>query len=157
MDSFGGQGDSDRTVTISCRSQTEQTLVTLGQTEQTQDQALERPNRTTIWARPNRPKADTGPDRTDARLGPDWTDFGYPGPNRLKHEELHREKDYLCVSKFRPKHYLTLFWLFWNQFWTSWLWSVQIICLALIRAAILNITSSKKLTDWKFFRGRTRK
>ena len=46
-----GQGGSDRTDSNSGMGQEEQTLVTLGQTEQTQGQHWARPNRPKIWAR----------------------------------------------------------------------------------------------------------
>ena len=59
------QGVSDRTDPNSVMGQTEQTLVTLCQTEQTQGQH---------WPRRNRPKTNPGPDRKDSVPGPDRTD-----------------------------------------------------------------------------------
>ena len=58
-------GGSDRTDPNSGMGQAEETLVTLGQTEQTQGQH---------WTRQNPPKIKPGPDRKDSVHGPDRTD-----------------------------------------------------------------------------------
>ena len=50
-------------------------------------------------------------EQTQGQTGPNWTNFDYPGPNWLKHVELHWENHNLCVSNSRPKtlHYFDCF------------------------------------------------